>query len=311
MMRLKISTVAVASAMVMAGSAFAQDAETNVSLKGSVRIGLSYTDTGGNADASATLRNWASRLNLQGDTAIGSGLTAFGRYEFSVDTSSNDNGDGALGTRHAYVGLKGEFGEVLAGQTYHTFYDHVINPVDQPWWGSCNGVVTTCGRTGQGLKYSTSSGPISGGATLYFQDEGEDILDGFEIAGSYDAGVVKVGFGIRDFEEVENDPDLVLGVTVSGKAGEIAYAAALTSQGAPANGGEDTTGIDIFAALGNAYIDVGTVDQGNSPFGVTLGYTKDIGPQTLAWFEIQAIDPDLDGADTAVALRAALKYDWE
>ena len=192
----KVFTIASAAALTMSGSAFSQDAQTNVSLTGSVRIGLAYSDPGDDTDATVELRNWASRLNLQGDTAIGSGMTAFGRYELGVDTSSSDNDNGAFSTRHAYVGLKGGFGQVLAGQTYHTFYDHIIGPVDQPWWGSCNGCLGDIGRIGQGLTYSGSSGPISGGATLYFIDEGEDILDGFELAGSYDAGVVKVGFGV-------------------------------------------------------------------------------------------------------------------
>jgi len=310
-MHTKITAVAAALALSMSTLAFAQDADTNVTIKGSVRIGLAYTDLGGDSDASLTLRNWASRLDLQGNTAIGSGLTAFGRYELSVDTSSSDNDNGAFGTRHAYVGLRGDFGEVLAGQTYHTFYDHVLGPVDQPWWGSCNGCLGVVGRTSQGLKYSTSSGPLSGGATVYFLDDGEDIVDGFELAGTYDAGAVKIGFGIQDFEEEINDPDLVFGLTLSGEAGAVTYAAAFTSQGAPEDGGEDATAFDIFAALGRAYIDVGTVDQGNSPFGVTLGYTLNIGPDTLAWFEVQATDPDIDGGDTTFELRAALKYDWE
>ena len=303
--------VASATAMTMAGSAFAQDAQTNVSLTGSIRIGLSYSDPGGDADATVAMRNWASRLNLLGETAIGEGMTAFGRYEFGVDTSARNNGDGALSTRHAYVGLKGSFGQVLAGQTYHTFYDHVIGPVDLPWWGSCNGCLGVGGRTAQGLKYSGSAGPISGGATLYFIDEGEDILDGYELAGTYDAGVVKLGFGLQDFEEEVNDPDMVLGITVSGEAGSVEYAAAFTSQGAPANGGEDANAFDVYLAYGSAYIDIGTIDQGNSPFGVTLGFSTDIGPKTLAWFELQAVDPDIDGEDTAFDVRAALKYDWE
>lgn len=320
-MRLKIMTVAVATALAMAGPAVAQDdeSETNVSLKGSARFGLSFSDPGGDADATLEARSWASRLNFQGDTAFGNGMTGFGRYEVGVDGGSSGNDNGAFSTRHAYVGVRGDFGEVLIGQTYHTWYNNIIGPVDQPWWGSCNGCLAYTGRSEDGITYSKTAGAFSGGATLYFignnsgaedATSGEDDLDGFELAGTYDAGVVKIGLGIQDFSSPDNDPDPTLGLTVSGSAADVSYAVALTSQGG-VDGAEDATGIDVYAGYGNAYIDVGMIDRGNSPFGVTLGYSHPIGPQTLAWFELQATDPDEDGADTGVALRAALKYDWE
>lgn len=317
-MRLKITAVAVSTALMLSGPAVAQEADgTNVTLKGSVRIGLEYSDPGGvdeftgeDVDATLTLVNWASRLNFQADTDIGSGMKAFGRYEFGVDVGRSENADGALSTRHAYVGLKGDFGQVLAGQTYHTFYNNVIAPVDQPWWGSCNGCLGAVGRLEDGITYSGSSGTVSGGATLYLANGGEDILDGFELGATFDAGVVKVGVGVQDFSSPDIDPDPTIGVTLSGTAGAVTLAGAVTSQGGGDEGGEDATGVDIYAAYGKTYIDVGMIDQGNSPFGVTLGYTQPIGTNTLAWFELQATDPDTD-ADTAVTLRAALKYDWE
>ncbi len=282
---------------------------------GSVRIGLEHSDPGGEADAQTVFRNWASRMGFQGETEMENGLTGFGKYEWGVDTASNNNGNGALSTRHAYVGVKGDFGSLLIGQTYHTWYNTIIGPVDQPWWGSCNGCISYTGRTGQALTYSGDFGVVKGGATIYMVDGGEDSLDGFEVGASFDAGPVKIGVAMQDLDDPNLDPEATIGIVVAGDAGPVTYAFNITSQDAAVKGGEDATGIDLYAGFGNAYIDIGQIDQGNKPFGVTLGYTYSVGKQTTMWFEAQTVDPDakdengkdLDNQNT---LRVALKHDW-
>jgi len=215
----------VAMAITLALTPLAAQAEGG--FYGSIRLGLQYRDAGGDTNADLDFTNWASRLGYSANTDLENGWNAFGKLEFGADARSGDNANGALSTRHAYVGLSGGFGSVLFGQTYHTWYSTVIAPVDQPWWGSCNGCLGSTGRTSDGISYKGASGSISFGATAYIiptnGEENSDELDGFEVGVSYDAGIAKVGVAIQDFEEEE----AVIGAVVSGTVGTVGYAANL------------------------------------------------------------------------------------
>ncbi len=305
MFKVRGTPIAVAVALIL--SPFAVQADGG--FYGSVRIGLQFED-GGDADADLNLQNWASRLGYSGETALDNGLSAFGKLEFGVDTRSSDNTDGALSTRQAYIGVKGDFGSVLVGQTYHTWYNTVIGVVDQPWWGSCNGCIAYTGRSEDGITYAGSFGMVGVGVTAYLNPtdgpDNSDELDGFELGVTYDAGIVNVGVGLQDLKGSK----AVLGVAVNGSAGPIGYAANITAQGGNA-GEQDATGFDVFLSYGNAYLDIGTIDQADTSVGLTLGYTYVIGKATTSWFELSSSDSGTDGADTVTIARAALKYDWK
>ena len=306
---LKIRGTQIAVAVALAISSFAVQADGG--FYGSIRIGAQYSDPGGDADAEIVLRSWASRMGFAGNTDLDNGLNAFGKYEFGVDVRSGNNGDGALNTRHAYVGLQGGFGSITLGHTYHTWYNTVIGPVDQPWWDSCNGCIAYTGRSSDGVSYAGTFGSIGFGATAYLAptagaDEAED-LDGLEVGVTLDAAGLKIGVGMQDL--VGSEP--VIGASVSGSAGAIGYAANVTSQKAANAGTEDATGADVFLSYGNAYIDVGVIDRAVQSTGVTIGYTKSLGEATISWFELSAQDSGVDGADTNMTARAALKYDWK
>jgi predicted porin len=217
----------IAVAVALAVSSFAVQADGG--FYGSIRIGAMFSDPGGDADSEIVLRSWASRMGFSGNTDLDNGLNAFGKYEFGVDVRSGDNGNGALSTRHAYVGLTCDFGTVTLGQTYHTWYNTVIGPVDQPWWASCNGCLAITGPSSDGVSYAGTFGNIGVGATAYLAptagaDEAED-LDGLEVGVTFDAAGLKIGVGMQDLEGSET----VVGASVSGSAGAIGYAANVTS----------------------------------------------------------------------------------
>lgn len=303
----KVRGTPIAVAVALALSPIAVQADGG--FYGSVRIGVQYQDDGVN-DAELNLRNWASRLGYAGETDLDNGLAAFGKLEFAVDTRSGNNGNGALGTRHAYIGVKGGFGSILVGQTYHTWYNTVIGPVDQPWWGSCNGCVSYTGRTSDGITYSGSMGTIGIGVTAYMiPSDGAnntDDLDGYEVGLTYDAGIANIGLAMQEFEGSE----AVMGIAANGSFGTIGYAANVTMQGG-ADGAEDTTGMDLYLSYGNVYLDIGSIDQVDTSTGFTLGYTYPIGKATTSWFEVQSQNTGADGAEDVVTARAALKYDWK
>lgn len=307
-MNKKFTTVALAVAMTIAAPLTAQAEGGN--FYGSARVGISYSDAGGDSDATLDLRSWASRFGFQGETEMANGLTGFGKYEFAVGLPDFVAGESTnIGTRHAYIGIKGDFGQFTLGQTYHTWYNNVIGPIDQPWWFSCNGCIAYTGRT-DALTYQGNFGAGTGGVSLYFSGEDtENELDGYEIGATFPVGGMSLGLGIQD---IDNGTEPVLGLALSGTSGSIGWAFNVTSQAAPSDStADDATGFDLYAYMGNTYIDIGSVSADDSSLGFTLGYTKPIGENTLTWFEINSFDSGAEGADSSLNIAVALKHDWK
>ena len=294
---MKKTAIALAVAAVAAAPLTAQAVETYAS----VRIGVDVADDGNDlTEDQTTIHGFASRLGFKGETDLGNGLTGFGKYEFGIGTEGAGTN---VSRRHALVGLKGDFGSLTLGQTYHTWYNMVVGQSDLPWWGNNQvfvGLAYT-GRTAQGATYKGDFGGVGVGATVYMDNSTTDDVDGVEAAVSFMAGPAYVAIGVQDLEV--ND-DAATGVAVNVPVGPVDLRGNVVVQG-------DDTSIHIYAGFGNAYLDYGQNDidaTGTTPFGVTLGYTHSIGPQTTAWFEFQSVDGD-DGGDAATNLRAVLKYD--
>ena len=309
---MKKTAIALAVAAIAAAPLTAQAVETYAS----VRIGLERFDGGSTIEedgsttdheASTTIRGFASRLGFKGETDLGNGMTGFGKYEFGVGTEGSGTN---VTRRHALVGLKGDFGSLTLGQTYHTWYNMVVGQSDMPWWGNNQGFVGLAytGRTAQAATYKGDFGGVGVGATVYMDNstpggaatDAEDV-DGIEAAVSFMAGPAYIGIGMQD---LETNADAATGIAVNVPVGPVDLRGNLVTQG-------DDTSVHVYAGFGNAYLDYGQNDidaTGNTPFGFTLGYTHSIGPQTTAWFEFQSVDDD-DGSDAATVVRAVLKYD--
>ena len=157
-MNFKSSAIAVA----VAGSLVAPMA-AQADVYASARIGLVNTDVDG-GESHLTVQGLGSRFGAKGETDLGNGMTGFGKYEWSVNVDGRDIDDANrgsadrtssnasnIGLRHGVVGLKGDFGSISLGQTYHTFYNHVVGPNDNPWWGSGYAMISYTGRTANGL----------------------------------------------------------------------------------------------------------------------------------------------------------------
>jgi len=127
-MKFKTSAIALAVAGTVAAPVAVQAGADE--LYASARVGVWNVDQGGVSDLD--VRSFSSRFGAKGETDLGNGMTGFGRYEWDVDFN-NDLGEDDISVRHRYVGLKGDFGSVTIGQTYHTFYNHVVGPNDIPW----------------------------------------------------------------------------------------------------------------------------------------------------------------------------------
>jgi predicted porin len=329
-MKFKTTAIALAVAGTIAAPIAAQaDGEAYAS----ARVGIWNVDEGGMSDLE--VRSFSSRFGAKGETDLGNGMTAFGRYEWDVDLNDESNTED-LSVRHRYVGLKGDFGSVTIGQTGHTWYNTVVAPWDNPWWHVGYVVVSYTNRTDNAITYAGGTDAISFGATAYFtnMDTEEDAPDGLELGASFGIGDMTLGVAIKTTEGTDADvgaaaadateagsigaaetDDDIIGLALSGVSfGDVSMAFGYQMQDAGDDG--DVSSLIVNVGIGNAYVHVeqGFVDpdsgDGFDPLGITLGYTQSLGRNTTMYYEFWNLDADTDDSDDdKTHVMAVMKYD--
>jgi len=299
----------------------------------SARVGIEYKDEGDTADFD--IRSVGSRFGARGETDLGNGLTGFGRYEWQVDFNNGDSddlsGDGSISIRHRYVGLKGDFGSALVGQTYHTFYNFVVGGTDVPWVGSGANQVAYVGRTDNGLTYAGSSDALAFGATVYMsRDAEEEAIDVYEVGGSFTFGNdMTLGLAVQgtagDLDDGEgtlignSNDEAVVGVMLTG----ISFGDFSMGVGGQVQDDDSSFIVDVGFNNFYAHLEMEFIDEdspGNprpaadsddvEPVLVTLGYNQPLGRKTQMYYEAVFNDADTDDSDDdSTAIYAVLKYD--
>ena len=279
-------------------------------LYASARVGLWSVDQDGATNLD--VRSFSSRFGARGETDLGNGMTGFGRYEWDVDFNT-DLGEDDISVRHRYAGIKGDFGSVLLGQTYHTFYNYVVGPLDNPWWHSGYAMVNYRGRTDGAITYAGGAGAVSFGLSAYFQtDTEEEEPDAIEAGLSFGLGDTTLGFAWQTTADdtvqgsANNDEDII-GVAWSGIGlGDTSLGVSYMQQ-------DDDSGFVVDWLIGNAYLHVEQVSVDASDadrLSLTLGYTQSLGRKTTMYYEVNTVDQDSgDSDDDRTALMAVLKYD--
>jgi predicted porin len=126
----KLWTAALAVAMTTPSAMAAQDTAgmhyTSAAEGFYASIRARYVSNGGDKDGGSDIQNSSSRFGVRGTNDLGSGLEGFYQYEMLVNT---DQGEG-VGTRLGLVGLRGDFGEVVAGSFWTNTYNWVDGSTD-------------------------------------------------------------------------------------------------------------------------------------------------------------------------------------
>jgi len=314
-MKFKTTAIALAVAGSVAAPVVVQAAADEI--YASARVGVWGVKEAG--ETQYDVRSFSSRFGAKGETDLGNGLTGFGRYEWDVDFN-NDIGEDDISVRHRYVGLKGDFGNVLLGQTYHTFYNFAVGPVDNPWWHSGYTMVNYRGRTDSAVTYSGGTGNFNFGATIYMTpDDKEEDIDQQELGASMAIGDMTLGVAYQGSQDADQGSDgsdkAIYGAALSGIGiGDTTLNLAAQMQ-------EDDVGVVVDWGISNFYVHVEYLmvdaDSGSSVSGddedkytATLGYTQSLGRKTTMYYEIAYTDNDTgDDDDDRTAAMAVLKYD--
>jgi len=112
-MNKKLLAVAVGAAMVAAATAATAADEPTLYAK--IHLSIDSMDNGGplDSDDGIFVSSNSSRLGIKGAEDLGNGLSAVYKYEMSTNYST---AGAVMGDRNAYLGLKGGFGQIIAGR---------------------------------------------------------------------------------------------------------------------------------------------------------------------------------------------------
>ena len=155
-MNKKLLATAIAGAMIAPSAFAAQDTsgmQYTSAAEGFYASIRARFNSGGTDNAGAEIQNSTSRFGVRGTNDLGGGLSGFYQYEAGV---SIDNG-GGLSTRLGHVGLRGAFGEVVAGSIWTNGYNMTYGSTDIANVASGNVVYTTLfpGRESNVVQYTT------------------------------------------------------------------------------------------------------------------------------------------------------------
>jgi len=309
---------AVATA-VLAATSLSAPAFADSKLEGSIRIGYEYRDAGVDADgvdpdAAFNIRNFGSRLRWSGNRAINGSTDAIAYLELGLNPDANGGNPRSGGvdrTRHLWAGLSGNFGTVKIGAQYSSFYDMVQGKTDIAWWGSCFQQFE-CSRETNVLKFTGKTGGLSYSASVESAgDADDDVADEFEIGANFTVGKWGVGVAAAmHSDEGADDGGTLVGAVATGGVGIFGVRVGVQVADEDfANSADDFTHVTVAATLGDLYAVANVGDNGPlSPSFATLGYTLNLGPGSLFYFEAQTLDSDEPGTDATTIGRATYVF---
>ncbi|AUJ71240.1 porin [Pseudoalteromonas sp. NC201] len=259
-------------------SAFTFQANAEVDVYGKANVSVQSSDDG--AGSATEIKSNASRFGFKGSEKLDSGLEVIYKLEFQVDVSDADSkGDkDNITARNQYVGLKGNFGEVVIGRN-DTALKQSQGKLDQ--FNDLEGDIKVLfkgeNRLGDSISYKSPS--FNGFRVLgsFIAEDSEEGENGFSTALTYgDAGLKEsaVYAAIAADSEV-NGYDTVR-FTVQGKVADFKLGAMYQTQ-EKVDGNAEADGYLLNAAykLGNATLkaqyQVIDFDAGDKVDGVSVG----------------------------------------
>jgi predicted porin len=304
-MNLKKTILALAVAGVAAAPMMASAAGhgPDSAVYGSMRYGVESVDNGGTTERVTTLRNFGSRFGIKGETDLGNGMTAFGKWEAHMFGAA---------LRDFQIGLKGDFGQVYAGDGINHTWDSYMSTDDTWWYGGQSHL--SDGVQSNAITYMGGAGAVSFGITAQMNAQAvnadEETVDAIEIVVAFDAGPVNIALGMTDVKTSPVDTEAVTGLVLKGAAGDFGYKVDFQSQGAAVGSTDDLSSVQLQGSFGSFYAQYGSQDTGPAtPTNLVLGYTQTLGAKTLVWYEFISQDADVVGTDTSTTIAATLKYD--
>ena len=328
-MNKKLIAIAVATAMSVPAAVTvmvpttAQADDSGPTVYGRLRAGLQRTDDDAADDDVIGFEDGSSRVGIKGEEDLGNGLAAIYRYEWGTTVVEDEGSATGLSKRHGWVGLKGSFGQVTIGRQTNPFYG--LTGTSYALGNEYTGnyamyeVGSFSDKTSDSLVYRNSFGDLELGLALELDqdDDANEDLDSFSIAGRYNfgAGRVSLAYWDRDWSGTDDNgavstrEDDVVAAFVDfnvGESGNI-YLGWMSASADPDVGDEDEVDSYHIGYGGRSgdvsyFFSYDGIDYDDDAAGAdrdifTLGGAYYLSSRTRIYFEAEFSDSDADDAD--------------
>ncbi len=302
-MKLKSACLALSTLALVPFSAQAADSEYDYNFYGSLRVMVEEAkhDNGDN------FKDAVSRIGVDGSHNLGNGMQAFAKYELSVDVAEGELGsDTGKDARQAYIGLSSDYGTLLLGRYWSSFYNAVGYAGDQLWVHSAPVYYTLDWdyRIGKSVMYTT---PEMNGVQVsaLYSDEREQ----GQIAATWQAtDSLKLAAGYID--DADNNDSVGLAAYYSGNSYYLN--AMLMDKDNQGRGIDLIGGIPadkhLFTAGFSSFEDRAGTD--NDFDALILGYQYNLHPKVKLWAEAKAWDGVLYGVEDSNLIALGMNYDF-
>jgi predicted porin len=172
------------------------------------------SDKNAAGDSVTTVNAHTSRLGVKGATPMDNGMSVTHKVEFSTKNAIDNNGTpAALGARDAWVGLKGNFGEVRVGR-HATPFALSSDKLDFMNVGGQKTIKDAPFRVSNAIAYIKGFGPI-GFAAAYVPDEKSGVNnDVISTMINYSSNGIYAAWGHQKAKGADGNDILALGYTM-------------------------------------------------------------------------------------------------
>ncbi len=280
-------------------------AETNV--YGKLNVSIQSSDDG---DGAVTeLKSNSSRFGLKGSTKLEGGLSLIYKYEFQVDVTDESKEEN-LKSRNQYIGLKGNFGEVLLGRNdtvlkqsqgkFDIFSDYEADIKNLGWKGE--------NRVDDSVTYKTPKfNNVQFGLSYILDEDNDDAST--SISATYGDGALKKGkyyAAIAIDSEVKgyDATRITVGTKVSGFKLGLMYQ---TQE--EVESGADKSGMMFSAQYKVGQFNLkGQYQTLEDDAGMTVGVDRKLGKNTKAYAFYTNFTPDMGEDASYLALGLEHKF---
>lgn len=167
--------------------------QADVTVYGKGDVALQYVDRSG--EETAELVDNSSRIGLKGSETLTDGLEAIYQFEYGTYVDDGDSDGRTLGQRNIYIGLRGDWGSLLAGKV-DTPLKRVQNKVDlfNDLEGDIGYLFAGEVRASNTVQYrSPVLAESLSGSVAYITYEEEGVDPGVSASGSFQRGAFYLG----------------------------------------------------------------------------------------------------------------------
>ena len=273
------------------------------------KLNVSFQSSDSGDGATSELKSNASRFGLKGTTQLDGGLSLIYKYEFQVDVTDESKEEN-LKSRNQYIGLKGNFGEVLLGRNdtvlkqsqgkFDLYSDYEADIKNIGWKGE--------NRTDDSVTYKTPKfNNFQFGLTYILDEENDDASTSF--SATYGDGALKKG---KYYAALAIDSEVAgydsTRITLGTKVSDVKLGLIIHSQEAVETGIEKS-GVMLSADYKIGLYNVkGQYQTLEDDAGITLGLDRKLGKNTKLFTFYTTFTPDVGEDEAYFALGLEHKF---